>query len=255
MQRRPASTPVTRRRHHKHYKVNIKRLALALLLMSLTAELVWAAFTSPYLYVKNKKVTGNVTVSTSEILGRLAISPKTNIFRVRARNARARLLRNPVISDVELHRSLPSTLIVNVTERTTDFMLSCRGKLYEIDSTDVPFRMAKQVDPHMSIVYCDFSGIVLGKQITDSSFVNASKCLILAREKHIPQVVKIAVDQNGDLCLNVSDGFEIRLGRPERLAEKLGIAAKMLNQYPELRQRGGYINITCVEAPAFKLND
>jgi hypothetical protein len=53
----------------------------------------------------------------------------------------------------------------------------------------------------------------------------------------------------------VSDEFEIRLGRPEQLKDKLDIAAKALLQVPELRSRGGYIDVTCVESPVLKLTD
>lgn len=253
--RRPVPTGRYAGRRRVRYHINGKRLALVLLSIALTAEIVVAARTSPWFYIKETRVVGLKTLNEKDVRKRLHILPHTNIFSIKDKSVAEKLETNPVILDVDVHRLLPGTLILCVTERKADFVLSSRGASLDVDAEGVPFRLTGS-GSKLPVLSCDLpKGVVPGVKLKDPSFNIAWQCLKTARSRGIAKIAKISVDQSDQLCLNVSDEFEIRLGRPEHLKEKLDIAAKALLQVPELRSRGGYIDVTCVEAPVLKLTD
>jgi len=256
VKRPPASRADPRKGRRKRYSVNRKRLALSFLLLLLVGEFVFAALTSPVFSIKRVKVMGNRMVPASEVVRRLNLPANTCIFRIDKQAMAGRVCENPVIKRVTLHRALPRTLVVRVTERRPDFLLKTSAGVYEVDSSSVPFRLVDKVDARLPVIECGLPRRpVLGRKLTGSTLNSARKCLLLAREKKSLRVAKITVDQNNDLCLNVRDGFEVRLGRPEQLSKKLDIAAQSVEQIPELRQRGEYLDVTCPDAPAMKVRD
>lgn len=245
-----------RRRRQKHRVIHWKRLALIVLLLMLTAEFLVAAYTSPWFYVRHTRVEGNVTIPVKDILGRVRIPAKSNIFLVKDKAIRKSVMANPVVLDARIHRRLPGTLVIKIVERKPSLILNTGGALYQIDASGVPFRITKQAGPKLpTILYAMPDRVILGKQI-DSPIFNASvESLALAHRYGITRTGKITVDQNDDLCLNVRDGVEVRLGRPEQLARKIEIAAEYAKQSPNFWQHIKYIDVTCPEAPAYSPKD
>jgi len=251
---RPASVP--RRRHRKRRVINVKRLILSVLLILLAVEVTVAAFTSPWFSIKGVRFAGNETIASKDIRRQLDLRPDANIFRINKRAIARRVMANPVVKEVRLYRRLPDTLVVRIEERKPDLVLNARGAMYEVDSAGVPFRAVKHAKAGLPVLSCKAPGrVVLGRRIRASSFGTARNCLLLVREKKIFQVAEITVDQNNDLCLNVRDGFQVKLGRPEQLSAKLNMAVRIVEQIPEFRQRGAYIDLTVPEAPALKYRE
>lgn len=243
-----------RRVRRKRYIVNAKRLMLCILLILLAVEVALAAYTSPWFYVKHKRVVGNKTVSSSEILDRLQIPHNCNIFALNKREAESRLAGDSVVKEVRLYRRPPNTLIIRVVERMPDLVLSTGGKLYEVDSSAVPFRVVDEADARLPVLSCEVrERIILGQPLDDAAFNTGRNCLLLARAEKKLRVAKLTVDPKNYLCLNTTDGFQVKLGRPEQLSEKLDIAARAVEQIPEFSKSGQYIDVTCVEAAALKL--
>ena len=215
-----------------------------------------AAFTSPMFYVRRQKIVGNTTVPASDILKRLNLPRHSNIFLIRKRMIAERVMTNPVVKDVRLHRKLPDILIVQVIERKPYLTLSTSEKLYAVDHAGVPFRILKHADSELPVVSCKVKKrIVLGKPLNDPNFKIARDCLLLVNGRKIFQITELGVDQNQELWLNVRDGFQVKLGQAARLSEKLRIAKQAVDQIPEFKQRGKYIDVTIPEAPALKLED
>jgi cell division protein FtsQ len=246
---RPAS-----RRHNKRRVINYKRLVLAVLMLALSFELIWAALSSPLFYIKKKVVVGNKTVPAADILGRLHLPPDANIFLLKKKDLELRVMTNPTVKAVRLYRTLPGTLAVRIEEREPDLILKTASGMYEVDASGIPFRKVKSSHLKSSVVwYGKPRRVTLGRRFDDPIFAAARRCLHLARAKSICQEGKITVDQNNDLCLNVWDGFEFRLGRPEQLSEKLDIASRLVRQTPGIRESDGYMDMSCLKAPALNL--
>ena len=256
MRRRPRSAGQTQRRRRKRHVINKKRLVLTMLLVTLGVEVAFVVFTCPVFYVRKIRPVGNRTISSAEIVQALDIPPESNVFLIRKAMVVRQALKNPVVKEARVYRRPPGTLVLRIVERKPHAVLDTGGTLYEVDSSGVPFRAVKEASADVPVIFCDLSSeVVFGKPLDDSAFKIGRECLLLAQQEEISGVAKITVDQNHHLCLNVRDDFEIRLGRPEQLSEKLGIAAQAMKQIPRLRQHGEYIDVTCPKAPVMKLGD
>ena len=67
------------------------------------------------------------------------------------------------------------------------------------------------------------------------------------------RLTRISIDQNANLCFNSKDmGYEVRLGPPEQLREKFVLLAALENRLPDVRRDCEYIDVSCLEAPAWK---
>jgi cell division protein FtsQ len=184
----------------------------------------------------------------------LNLPKDTNIFLINKQALEQRVENEPAVKEVRLYRRLPNTLIVRVIERKPELILETSKALYEVDSEGVPYRIAKKVDSSLPLITCGMVGSIrLGQQLRTPEFLIARNCLLLAKNKKMFNVAKLSVDQSQELCLNVRDGYQVKLGRPEQLSEKLDIAAQAVAQIPEFRERGEYVDVSCPEAPAIKL--
>lgn len=159
-----------------------------------------------------------------------------------------------MIKKVVVRRQLPDTIVVELFERRAELTLKTQGRLYEVDPYGIAFRVVGHAMPGVPVVSCSVPGpITLGKQVKATIFLTARRSLQLAEQEKGFRVAKITIDQNNDLCLNVRDGVGIRLGQPERLDEKLEVARRLVEQVAEVRNGAEYVDVTCLEAPAFKL--
>lgn len=226
---------------------------MTLLILGLLVEIVVAALTSPYFNIKNISVAGNITILKDKIIETAAIPSETNIFRLKTRRIVDDLMVNPVIKMVRIYRKLPDKLLIRITERTPDCLLKVPDNAYEIDSAGIPFRIPVKIDENIPIVIYDLKEkVILGKLITDDIFTASRRCIELSRINCPFRIKEITVDQNGDICLNSHDGFNVKIGRPVDLEHKMDIASQVIIQIPLFRTTGDYIDVTCPDAPAVK---
>lgn len=244
--------PKRRRRH----TANHKRVVIVILMLLLCGALGAVALTSPYLYVKKTQVLGVKTIATNDILERAHIGNASNILRIRKGAITARVKTNPVVREVKIYRRLPDTVILRVQERKPVYLLDTGSAKFIVDMTGIPFRRVKGTVAGLPVIaYSMPKPPVLGKPIRAEGFTAAMESFRLVKQRNIEGVGKITVDQSSYLCLNISEGFVVKLGRPEHLAEKIGIAAQTMKRIPDLAEHGEYLDITCLEAPAVKMKD
>lgn len=244
------------RRRHKKRVIRWGRLLSVLLLIALTIELVGALLTSPYFSIRKIRVSGNKTVTTTEILRLMDKSKGTNIFRIDKHAIVDRLTQNPAIKDARVFRRLPNGLVVDVVERKSDAILRVNGKLYLLDSSGIPYRRISEVDPKLTTISCNnLSAIHMGKPVTDLEFKAARQCLLQVRREKLPKITEIYIDQNDGLCLNTKDGFRVILGQPEQIRQKIDEAARVIREIPDFRKKGEYVNVSSPGNPAYKLEE
>ena len=96
----------------------VRRFARALLLLAPVLGLAWVLFGSSWLVVDRVEVVGAVRVSAAEVERAVAVGSGTPLARVDTSAAEQRVAALPPVLAVEVSRSWPGTLRVEVTERT-----------------------------------------------------------------------------------------------------------------------------------------
>ena len=96
----------------------VRRLARALLMLAPVLGLAWVLLGSSWLAVDRVQVVGAVRVSAAEVERAVAVRGGTPLARVDTGAAERRVTALPPVLAVEVSRSWPGTLRVEVTERT-----------------------------------------------------------------------------------------------------------------------------------------
>ena len=112
-----------------------RRILSALLLVFGVYQSVSLAFTTPLLRVRKIAVTGNVRLSSGQVQALVEDLRGTSILSADLDAFRRRLTDSPWVADVALHRVLPSTIEVFVSERRPVGLCRLGHDLYLIDET------------------------------------------------------------------------------------------------------------------------
>jgi cell division protein FtsQ len=217
---------------------------------------VYGAFTSPRFYVTTIQVEGNRTIPQGDVIARMRLDPTTNIFLLNKPEICGRIETNKVVKEVRLYRRFPETIIVRLTEREPFVLLNSGKGMFEVDASGIPFRIVKTAANNLPIIsYATPFSPILGRPLDLPTFKGAMESIRLCGTYGLPGVSKITVDQYNELCLNVRDRFQVKLGPPDQLSVKIKNAAAVTNRRPELGRNIEYIDASCPDVPALKLKD
>jgi hypothetical protein len=237
-------------------RVNVPRRVLLWASAVLAVECVAALLFSPRLWVRRIIVEGNRVVPAPSIVQRMALGDHTNLIRLPTRRLRSVILAaEPRIGDVEIHRRLPDTVRVVVTERMPWACAQIAdGSCYIIDRDLVPFEAADVPPVGLPLLKLSQATVrpALGKPLTEPGLDQVSGCLAWARSRPDFPLDAVSIDADGKLCLNRAGGAIVQLGSARDLDKKLRSLELLLGRRPELRDpaRVAYVNLFAYDAPA-----
>ncbi|MFC7340660.1 cell division protein FtsQ/DivIB [Saccharopolyspora griseoalba] len=111
-------------------------------LMAVVTVVVLVLYFSPLLGVRDVRVEGNPTLSDDEVLRAAQIPPGTAMLQVDAGDVQERLGKLPKVADSEVMLDWPSTVRVEITERTPAVYFRAPGGVRLVDSQGVAFETA-----------------------------------------------------------------------------------------------------------------
>lgn len=117
-------------KRNKRIKLVIK---LFLLLAVITGIIIYLML-SPVFNIKNIKVEGNSQITSEQIISLSKIQKDINLFSVSNKDTISSIKENPYIKTVKVKRTLPDTITLVITERTTRFILEYGSSYAYIDN-------------------------------------------------------------------------------------------------------------------------
>ena len=124
-------------KQEKKRKKKIKRIKFFLKLFLLIAIIVGGtvfAFTSPIFNIKDIKVTNNSQITSDTIISLSGLKTEEDIFKFYKNDVVNKIKENPYVDSAEVHRKLPSTIEIDVTERVPAFSVDYMGKYAYINT-------------------------------------------------------------------------------------------------------------------------
>ena len=124
-------------KQEKKRKKRIKKIKLFLKIFLLIGIIVGScvfAFTSPIFNIKNINVVNNVTIPSDTIISLSGLKTDENIFKFYKGNVIQKIKENPYVENIEVHRKLPSTIEIDVTERVATYNIDYMGKYAYINT-------------------------------------------------------------------------------------------------------------------------
>src|SRR4030066_1457210 len=172
--------------------------------------------------VQSVRVTGNNFVSLEELNPYLQQVKGANIFKFDIEDLAKKLRNNPWIKDVSVRREPPSSIAVNIEERTPAVYVNSMGGLHLTDEEGTLLGEKEGLSLGLPVVY----GISLdGTRTGEKSNSEALRSAIRVRNElsSLPWIelaqTGIEVDGRSDITLHLR-GYRIRLGH-DKYREKL----------------------------------
>lgn len=240
-----------RSRRNKRRRSLLKPLR-NLLAVAAVAVVPAALLTTPHLAVGKVEVVGVHQLSGRDVVAAAGIRKGQNLLLMPKAAVERRVGYLPLVEKVRVRRVLPDTVRVEVTERRATAVLKVGGKSVLVDRWKVPFRTVRPGErPTLRVISTTSpQRMHLGEPLRSPAVDVGFECLNLAA-KRLPETTGVAVDAHLDMCLNIG-AFEIRLGQPDQLREKIELVGALLQQKPEILAAGEYLDVSVPANPAWK---
>ncbi|MDT8901674.1 cell division protein FtsQ/DivIB [Anaeroselena agilis] len=220
---------------------------LALLLLALTV--IVAAFlfiNSTYFAVGTVVVEGNKYISTEDVFGIAGIPSEINIFRLNTTTIRNRLLHDLRIDQAEVARRFPATIVITVSERQPVAWIACSYGFVQLDKQGVVMaavKNIKKIDVPI-ITGARLGNVYIGDKIDVPAVKNVLAYLADLDGATLGQLSEVNVRSAGDLVAYTVQTVTIRIGPPDRLAEKAKLTGDILGEVGNKKSAIEYIDLS-----------
>jgi cell division protein FtsQ len=193
------------------------------LLLSAIAGCLWGGrwairhvVDSPRFQIRAVEFSPTPHLGQAEVLGLAAVSPGDKLLGVDTDAVAARIATHPWVASVRASRRLPSSLVIEVTERHAVAAAALSG-LYLIDESGRPFKRATmdEADGLPVLTGIDRARYAQMRDVSEAAFREAMVVLRQYRDRPgRPPVGEVSIDPGfGFSFLLLEGGAEIRLGQ------------------------------------------
>ena len=130
------------RKRQKRIK-RVKFILKLVVIIGIIAGGTTFALVSPIFNIKDIIVTDNNKVPNDTIISLSTLQVEQNIFKVYTKNLENKIKENPYIEKVTIHRKLPSTVEIKVTERVAQYAVDYMGKYAYINTQGYILELAE----------------------------------------------------------------------------------------------------------------
>lgn len=231
---------------------NYRLLVMLFFFTAIISGLASFAFQTPQLLVREVKISGVCLADKKSVQSAGELALGRNIILLRKSHIISRIRLLPEVKEVKVGRRFPDKVWICVAERRPDAILT-DGRVCSMIQLDgfMFHRVPGPVRgvPIVQVARC--SPICVGRVSRSQSVRYALDALACARRERLA-VTKISVDHVGDMCLNMEDGFYVKLGQPDEIPRKMAILRSALVCKPSIGREAVYIDLSCPNAPVWK---
>lgn len=127
----------------KKKKRKKKNYLLRLLLMIAVGVGLYFLLSSEIFDISSVKIENNQYYTVEQIKDKAGVKIGENIFEFKKSSLKKKLLKDPYFENVVIKKKLPSTIVIDVTERTERAVIAKGGKFVVIDPNGLVLRIAE----------------------------------------------------------------------------------------------------------------
>ena len=202
------------RSHYRKFVMRIVIVVAAVLLVIFGSIFVYR---SDLFHVNNVQINGVSHLTSQEITEIAAVPADSTLLRLDAAGIKQRLEDNAWVQSATIHRSLPDTIVIDVTERTPGAVVRINDKQTWVISTDSSWLSAATEDDwnnDMRII--DVSNSIAqpvsGSECTDGGIKNALAILDGISDDLKSQIQSISAESSIKTSLNLKNGITVAFG-------------------------------------------
>lgn len=210
---------------------------------------------SPVFRVKAVEVNGNSQLRRDQIMALAGLAKGVNIFKANLQQAQSKVALNPMVKHVDITRHLPSTIIINVTERKAIGLVANSGRFSAIGEDGYCLALVNNL---ASINLPIITGVkaanaMPGQAINDDNLRAALAYLSAMPLNMRAAVSEINVSDMNNIRIFTIDEAEIRFGDLTRIKEKIKLYQEVIGQ--KYSNKIQYIDISYKGSPVIKFID
>lgn len=223
----------------KKKKRKKKRYFLKFLIFVVLCVGVGFFLSSSFFDIQNMKVVNNEYYTSEQIIAKSKVKVATNIFAMKTKDVRDRLVADPYIKSVKVKRKLPETVIFDVVERK-EFAAVPFGEEYIIlDEEGLVLRMSN-VEPALTqLLGMTLTAVDPGKPLDVEENAVLTETLMLLKEVDANELFFKKIDiSNVIIKAYIYDNLTCE-GTPENIKKNMASLQSVLQQqYEEGIKRG-----------------
>ncbi|SFB38318.1 cell division protein FtsQ [Amycolatopsis marina] len=202
----------------------MRRRWVALLSVLTVAALVYLLFFTSMLGVRSVEVLGNAAVSTEKVLTAAGVPDRESMFVLDTDHIQERVGALPGVATVDVSRSWPSTVTIEVSERTPIGFYNTGEKLHLVDGTGVVY---KEIPEKPS----GLPELKLPRVAPEDPVTRAVTGVLVAIPKDLrDRVVSASAKTAGSVVLTLNDGKTVRWGDADQAGRKAKVLAVLLTR-------------------------
>ena len=242
------------RSHYRKFVMRIVIVVAAVLLVIFGSIFVYR---SDLFHVNNVQINGVSHLTSQEITEIAAVPADSTLLRLDAAGIKQRLEDNAWVQSATIHRSLPDTIVIDVTERTPGAVVRINDKQTWVISTDSSWLSAATEDDwnnDMRII--DVSNSIAqpvsGSECTDGGIKNALAILDGISDDLKSQIQSISAESSIKTSLNLKNGITVAFGDSSNIQLKEAAINELLSRYAG---KISYINVRVPASPTYRTLD
>lgn len=244
-------------RIRSHYRKFVMRIVIAVAAVLLVIFGSIFVYRSDLFHVNNVQINGVSHLTSQEITEIAAVPADSTLLRLDAAGIKQRLEDNAWVQSATIHRSLPDTIVIDVTERTPGAVVRINDKQTWVISTDCSWLSAATEDDwnnDMRII--DVSNSIAqpvsGSECTDGGIKNALAILDGISDDLKSQIQSISAESSIKTSLNLKNGITVAFGDSSNIQLKEAAINELLSQYAG---KISYINVRVPSSPTYRTLD
>lgn len=231
VRRQPSAKQLERQRRQAEAR---RRLCWRIAVVLGAAVALWAAWSllvgSQMFEIKRVEVVGTSVLSTDDVIARAAVDEGETLLRVDREAIVGRLLEDPWVEDATIHRRLPSTLRIDVTERTPAAIVDTGVSFWFVEQSGRVIAESVPSSATVAPVIRDVPDFVAepGKLSDSAALRNALEVLAGLSDDLRSTVRSVTAPSVDETALLTTSGVEIMVGEAVKMEQKSIIIADIL---------------------------
>ena len=218
-----------RKRLRRRRLARVLFTGLGLILIVLAGIAGYALANSSLFDLREIRIEGNLAVPREELLVLSGLRLGTNLLRVSPAEAKAQLLTQPYIKEVEVRRRFPSEMSIKVVERAPMVLVSYDTQSLILDSEGICLENGNKAAAMAAswvqtpAIKSNFAAIQMkpGDKTEDEGILAAIALLKQLDAYFMENILEIDAASAWTLSVINLDGLTVYFGPPENLAQKL----------------------------------
>lgn len=193
-----------------------RRMGLYVVALLLTLALC-AFFSSAYFRVESVVVSGNLVLTSDEVVCSSGVVTGTSLLSLRVRDVQARVEMLPYVRTARVTREFPSRVRISIDERAPVAYLLVNGTFLAVDREGVILEVWHGAFfPNEPVITCDLPGdMVPGNQLKGQVDLEVFRMLgLMGEDRAFLSEINIKEDQ---VTMYTMDGVPVFLGVPDAL--------------------------------------